>query len=67
MNIFEYLRERKRLNILNKELNSCNSRISKIIDNIYHETGSYCIEVYTIQLKTETDYRDYLKEQLIQK
>ena len=66
MNIFEYFIERKRLNILDKELNSCNSRISKLTSNINCENpfAYNKIKEYNGQLQKETGYRDWLKEEL---
>lgn len=64
MNIFEYFIERKRLNILDKELNSCNSRISKLTKNIYYDIDSNNITRYMTLIETENRYRDWLKEEL---
>lgn len=66
MNIFEYFIERKRLNILSKELDSCNSRIRKLTYYIYNENpfSTANIKEYQLQLKQENEYRNYLKEQL---
>lgn len=64
MNIFEYLKETKRLNILNKELNSCNRRIVRLTNKIFYETYSSNIERYMKLIEEETEYRNYLKQQL---
>lgn len=66
MNIFEYFIERKRLNILDRELNSCNNRISKLISNIYNENpfSQNKIVEYREQLKTENDSRNWLEKEL---
>ena len=66
MNIFEYFIERKRLNILNKELNCCDVRVKKLINCIYNENpfSNNKIAEYKLELSREKDYRDYLKEQL---
>jgi hypothetical protein len=65
-NFWDYLKERKRLNILNKELNCSDMRIRKLMSYICDEIPFSCekIVLYKTQLQKEVEYRDYLKEQI---
>jgi hypothetical protein len=65
-NFWDYLKERKRLDILNKELNCSDMRIRGLVSYICDENplSQNKIIEYRTQLQKETEYRDYLKEQI---